>query len=177
MSQLDLVLIGSGTSPFVRKVRIIAAQLSIPLTFTLEGQWSTQSRIYEKTPLSKVPVLLTPEFGSLYDSRVIIADLERRAARALRPADPKLAIVDQRIEALADGVSEATALAVQETWRPIEKRSKLWTDRQSLKIKRGVKALADDHASGLLGESADSIGRIATLCTLDFLVFWMPELP
>ncbi|MCX7308825.1 MAG: glutathione S-transferase N-terminal domain-containing protein [Afipia sp.] len=176
MSQLDLVLIGSGTSPFVRKVRIAAAQLSVPLMFRLESQWSAQSRIHESNPLSKVPVLLTPEFGALYDSRVIIADIERRAARVLRPEDPKLSILDQRLEALADGVSESTALTVQETWRPTEKRSTVWAERQRLKVQRGVDALAKDYASGLFGERATSIGSITAVCALDFVVFWMPDL-
>lgn len=175
MGEQGLVLIGSGTSPFVRKVRLAAAKLGQSATFRLDAQWPPESQVATLNPLAKLPVLLTPEYGPLYDSRVIIAELQRRAGRVLRPADPIAAISDQRVEALADGIGEAVALAVQETWRPEDRRSTVWNARQQAKVERGVAALAEDHASGRLSNATNTVGAIAAICALDFLTFWFPD--
>ena len=51
-------LIGSLTSPFVRKVRIVLAEKKLDYKFELEDVWSTDTRIAEANPLGKVPCLV-----------------------------------------------------------------------------------------------------------------------
>jgi glutathione S-transferase len=173
----NLTLIGSATSPFVRKCRIAARLVGLDVTFQLEQQWKADSLVPDFNPLAKVPVLLTPDLGSIFDSRVIIAELERRSGKTLRPTDDREAIIDMRLEALGDGIGEATALFVQETWRPENARSSIWSDRQVAKLRRGITALAIEPtflASNLL---SPSIGTIAAICALDFVSFWLPEEP
>jgi glutathione S-transferase len=175
MAEAEITLIGSATSPFVRKARIVAARLAVPVTFKLEAQWSPDSALYKNNPLAKVPTLIAADCEPLYDSRVIVAELERRAGRSLRPHDPKDNIIDQRIEALADGIGEAVALSVQETWRPEGRRSQIWKERQWSKIERGVMALASDRSAGRLDSNLATVGAIAAACALGFLSFWFPQ--
>jgi glutathione S-transferase len=174
MSKITLVLIGSLTSPFVRKVRLAAATLRLPLTFKLESAWSAGTKLGALNPLVKVPVLMTPDAGPLYDSRVIIAYLERLSGVDLRPPEDIAGLIDQRIEALADGVSEAIALSVQESWRGPDMRSVVWIDRQSAKIEYGLAALAHDVATGALSAEQVTSGALATVCALDFLSVAQP---
>lgn len=48
-------LIGSNTSPYVRKVRIVMAEKKLDYDFVLEDVWSDQTRISDANPLGKVP--------------------------------------------------------------------------------------------------------------------------
>ncbi|GEM_PF-2086469 len=72
----QLRLIGSLTSPYVRFVRVVLAEMDIEHTFdaTLPFGKMTEAEIEAintANPLMKVPVLLTPD-GPLIDSRVIV---------------------------------------------------------------------------------------------------------
>jgi glutathione S-transferase len=177
MTKLALVLIGTATSPFVRKVRLAAATLRLPLAFQREAQWSPESTLGVLNPLLQVPTLLTPDAGPLYDSRVIIAYLEHIAGVSLRPPEPLAAIIDQRIEALADGISAAMAEIIHEQWRAEEKRSAVYVARQTTKIEHGIAALARDLEEARLPREQVTAGVLATVAALDSLSFWQPERP
>src|SRR5271170_4639011 len=69
-------LIGSHTSPFVRKVRIVMAEKKIDYQFALEDVWSPNTTIGESNPLGKVPCLIMEDGGAVFDSRVIVEYLD-----------------------------------------------------------------------------------------------------
>ena len=71
-------IIGSQTSPYVRKVRIVAVEKRLEYQFVTEDVWAAGSGIGAQNPLGKVPVLLL-EDGCVYDSRVIAEYLDSRA--------------------------------------------------------------------------------------------------
>ena len=50
-------LIGSLTSPFVRKVRIVAADKHIDYQFVVDVPWEEETRVPDFNPLGKVPAL------------------------------------------------------------------------------------------------------------------------
>jgi glutathione S-transferase len=175
MTKLALVLIGTSTSPFVRKVRLAAATLRLPLAFQREAQWSPETTLGVLNPLLQVPTLLTPDAGPVYDSRVIIAYLEQVAGVSLRPPEPLAAIIDQRIEALADGISSAIAEQVHELWRAEDKRSTVYVARQKAKVEHGVAALARDLTDGRLPREQVTAGVLATVAALDSITFWQPQ--
>jgi glutathione S-transferase len=170
-------LIGSTTSPFVRKVRLAAASLRVPFTFKPEFQWAPTTIVPEHNPLGKVPVMLTDETQPLYDSRVILAYLEHKTGLSLRPPTPLGEIEDMRIEALADGIADATFLVIIEALRPEANRSAYWLERQDLKISRGIAALAADVDAGRLPREQVTSGVIATVCALEFFSFRYPYAP
>ena len=65
-------LIGSLTSPFVRKVRIVLAEKRLDYRFELEDVWAPGSTILQANPLGKVPCLVMEGGEAVFDSRVIV---------------------------------------------------------------------------------------------------------
>ena len=61
-------LIGSLTSPYVRKARIVLAEKHIGYNFELEAPWNADSHVPDYNPLGKVPVLVMDDGTSLFDS-------------------------------------------------------------------------------------------------------------
>ena len=65
-------LIGSDTSPYVRKVRVVLAEKKIEYQYELQDVWSPDSTIQHANPLGKVPCLIMDDGGAVFDSRVIV---------------------------------------------------------------------------------------------------------
>ena len=51
-------LIGSLTSPFVRKVRVVLAEKKLDYKFEVEDVWAADTQIMQSNPLGKVPCLV-----------------------------------------------------------------------------------------------------------------------
>lgn len=64
-------LIGSLTSPYVRKVRVVLAEKKLDYQLELEDVWSSD-RVTASNPLGKVPYLVIEGGEALFDSRVIV---------------------------------------------------------------------------------------------------------
>src|ERR1039457_4740460 len=69
-------LLGSVTSPFVRKARVVLAEKKIEYAFELDNPWDEKSRVPDANPLGKVPVLVLEDDSTLFDSRVIVEFLD-----------------------------------------------------------------------------------------------------
>ncbi|MEO8546073.1 MAG: glutathione S-transferase N-terminal domain-containing protein, partial [Burkholderiaceae bacterium] len=69
-------LIGSNSSPYVRKVRITMAEKKLDYQYVTENVWVSETRISESNPLGKVPCLIMEGAEALFDSRVIVEYLE-----------------------------------------------------------------------------------------------------
>ena len=65
-------LIGSHTSPYARKVRIVLAEKKIEYDFVLDSPWAADSKVPDINPLGKIPVLVLDDETPLFDSRVIV---------------------------------------------------------------------------------------------------------
>ena len=63
-------IIGSLTSPYVRKVRIVFAEKKIEVDHVLENVWDAKTTISEINPLGKVPCLVLEDGGAMFDSRL-----------------------------------------------------------------------------------------------------------
>ena len=57
-------IIGSLTSPYVRKVRIVFAEKKIEVDHALENVWDAKTTISEINPLGKVPCLVLEDGGA-----------------------------------------------------------------------------------------------------------------
>ena len=125
-------LIGSLTSPYVRKVRIVFAEKKIEIPLVLENVWASDTQIARSNPLGKVPCLILNDGGAMFDSRVIAEYVDTLSpANRLIPATGKERAAVKTWEALADGILDASILArLEATWRPTELQSKAWIDRQ-----------------------------------------------
>jgi glutathione S-transferase len=174
-------LIGSLTSPYVRKVRIVMAEKKLDYEFVSEDVWSAATTIAESNPLGKVPCLVMEGAEALFDSRVIVEYLD-----ALSPVGKLIPSVGRERagvktwEALADGVLDAAILArLEATWagRSAEQRSSAWIDRQLGKVHAAVQAMSVG-----LGEQAFcsgvhlSLSDISVGVALGYLDFRFPEI-
>jgi glutathione S-transferase len=171
-------LIGSTTSPYVRKVRIVLAEKRMDCEFVKEDVWSAQTTIGQKNPLGKIPVLLLDDNTPIYDSRVIVEYLDARAPTArLIPDENRDRAEVKTWEALADGSNDAAIAMRLESNREPQFQLQSWIDRQRLKVDR---ALAE--MSRALGKNAwchgksFSLADVATGVALGYLSFRFPQI-
>ena len=172
-------LIGSFTSAYVRKARVVLAEKKLDYQFELENVWAPETKIAASNPLGKVPCLVMEDGSTMYDSRVIAEYLDTLTPVCkLLPANSRDRANVKVWEALADGVLDAAVLAyLERTWRPGEQQSQAWFDRQMGKVHGGLAVMSEN-----LGEQPFCMGIHYTLadvavgCTLGWLSFRFPDI-
>ena len=174
-------LIGSHTSPYVRKVRIVMAEKKLDYTFVLEDVWADQTRIAEANPLGKVPCLIMEGGEALFDSRVIVEYLDTLSpVGKLIPSLGRERAEVKTWEALADGLLDAALLARMEAvWpkRSEEQRSQAWIDRQIDKINHSIQAMSRGLGDKPFCSGAHiGLADIAVGCALGYLDFRFPQI-
>ena len=112
-------IIGSLTSPFVRKVRIMMAEEKIDAELVLDNVWDASTAIADFNPLGKVPCLVMDDGGAMFDSRVIAEYIDTLSpVGKLIPATGRERAAVKTWEALADGVVDAGILVrLENTFR------------------------------------------------------------
>ena len=174
-------LLGSTSSPYVRKVRVVLAEKKLDVEFVPEDVWSADTTIAESNPLGKVPCLIMEGAEALFDSRVIVEYLDTLSpvGKLIPPVGRERAEI-KTWEALADGLMDAAILArLEATWsgRTKAQRSQAWIDRQMGKVKSALKAMSQG-----LGDKPFCAGIHLTLadisvgCALGYLDFRFPDL-
>ena len=150
-------LIGSTTSPYVRKVRIVMAEKKLDYQFVNEDVWSADTQIAASNPLGKVPCLVMEGGEALFDSRVIVEYVDTLSpVGKLIPDRGRERAEVKTWEALSDGLLDAAILArLEATWpgRKEGERSQAWIDRQLKKIDDSLAAM--DRA---LAERSNCVG-------------------
>lgn len=174
-------LIGSTSSPYVRKVRVVMAEKKLDYQFVEEDVWSSDTAIAHSNPLGKVPCLVMEGGEALFDSRVIVEYLDTLSpVGKLIPAVGRERAEVKTWEALADGVLDALILArLEANWsgRTKAQRSQAWIDRQMQKTHASLKAMSQG-----LGEKPFcagiylSLADIAVGCALGYLDFRFPDI-
>lgn len=169
-------LLGSTSSPYVRKVRVVMAEKKLDYTFVVEDVWAADTRITDSNPLGKIPCLVIEGTEALFDSRVIVEYLDTLSpVGKLIPAVGRERAEIKTWEALADGLLDAAILArLEATWagRTQAQRSQPWIDRQMGKIDAALQAMSKQ-----LGEKPFCVGTyfsladIAVGCALGYLDF------
>lgn len=174
-------LIGSTSSPYVRKVRIVMAEKKLDYQFVEEDVWAADSNIMQSNPLGKVPCLVMEGGEALFDSRVIVEYLDTLSpVGKLIPAVGRERAEVKTWEALSDGVLDALVLArLESNWsgRTKAQRSQAWIDRQMAKTQASLKAMSQGvgdkpFCAGIYLSLAD----IAVGCALGYLDFRFPEI-
>lgn len=176
---MSMKLIGSLTSPFVRKVRIVFLEKKVDLDLELENVWAADTKIALNNPLGKIPCLILDDGEAIYDSRVIAeyADTLSPVSKLI-PAGSREKATVKTWEALADGVGDAGILArLEATFRPPEQQSTAWVERQIGKINSSLAQMSRE-----LGENAwchsnqMTLADIAVGCALGYLLFRFPNI-
>ena len=167
-----MILRSAIASPFVRKVRIAAGILGLDSRITLETADTTSptDSVRAQNPLGKIPALVLDDGMVLFDSRVILDYLDHVAGGGrIVPADPGARFSALRLQALADGLMDASVLLVYEgRWRPAERHEPKWVDHQAGKVTRTLTAL--EAAPPALTAPPD-VGQIALACALGYRDF------
>jgi glutathione S-transferase len=168
-------LIGSATSPYVRKVRIVMAEKKLDFELVNEDPWSADV-VLKSNPLGKVPCLVMEGGEAVFDSRVIVDYLDTLSpVGKLIPSSNRERVEVRTWEALADGLLDASILArLENTWpgRTTEQRSTAWVERQMSRVQAALRAMSQG-----LGEKAWCHGNgytladIAVGCALGYLDF------
>jgi glutathione S-transferase len=171
-------LLGSPTSPYVRKTRIVLAEKKIECEFVIDNGGPDGFGLAGHNPLCRIPVLVLDDGSSLFDSRVIVEYLDNLAPNnRLIPAPGRERILIKRWEALADGICDAAIAAVMEGRRPAKQQSRELIDRQRKVIDFALATCAQE-----LGEqpwyhgTAISLADIAVGTTLGYLNFRLPDI-
>jgi glutathione S-transferase len=150
-------LIGSITSPYVRKVRIVMAEKKLDFDFVTEDVWAADTQIVSSNPLGKIPCLVMEGGEALFDSRVIVEYVDTLSpVGKLIPDRGRERAEVKTWEALADGLLDAAILArLEATWsgRQESERCQAWIDRQLKKIDDSLAAM--DRA---LAERSNCVG-------------------
>jgi glutathione S-transferase len=170
-------LIVATPSPFARKARIAMLEKGIPFDVVIDNPWNPGAQAPEFNPLGKIPVLLTDDGHTVFDSKVIIEYLEAtHSGTALLPRIPMARVAAKQIEALADGVCDAVVLIVLERARPHALQSTDWITRQVAKVEAGVAQAAQalQGAEYFVGDRF-SVADIAIGCMLGYLDLRLPE--
>jgi glutathione S-transferase len=164
-----MILRSSPASPFGRKVRIAIAVLGFDAEVTVETADPTNlnDSVRKQNPLGKIPVLIAEDGIAYYDSRVILDYLDDRAGGGkIVPRDPKERFAALRLQALCDGILDASILTVYESrWRKPESHEPKWLEHQAGKVARGLAAL---EASPPAPGPPPNVGQIALACTLGY---------
>ena len=174
-------LIGSTTSPYVRKVRVVLAEKKLDYRFVEEDVWAAETTIAAANPLGKVPCLVMEGGEALFDSRVIVEYLDTLSpVGKLIPASGRERAEVKTWEALADGLLDAAILVrLERTFagRSDGERSQAWIERQLAKVHAALRAMSLG-----LGEKAFcsgihlSLSDVAVGCALGWLEFRFPEI-
>jgi len=171
----------SGASPYVRKVMACAIVRGIDSQLEKWTIATTDPVLSNSNPLGKVPTLITDEGVALFDSPVICEFLDSVGkAPALFPAAGPARWAALRLQAIGDGILDASQPRRRELALPQDEGRVGYIDLQRGKVARAVDVLEKEAAS--LG-ALKTIGDIAVACALGYLDFrfahepWRPGHP
>jgi len=166
----------SKASPFTRKVLMTAAitghceSIHI-IDFGKTGTFVPSDDFHEKNPLIKIPALEIDNGETIVDSPIICEYLNdcSKTGLGVYPKHNELNdyYLARKLEAIADGMSDAAVLRRYEAMRPEQLRSQDYDQKQKAKIENGF-AFFEKNIN-LLKTDRLMIGEISLLCCLDYL--------
>lgn len=163
-------LLYTPTSPYARKVLILAIESGIDSQIERMNlnPWPEDSSVPQYNPLGKVPALVRDSGPILFDSPVICEYLDGLSSspRFFPQGEDRWRAL--RMQAIADGMLDASVLWRLEAMRPQDKQHAPWSDRQLTAIRQALAAL--EHEADALNEPI-SIAHIAVGCALGYLDF------
>jgi glutathione S-transferase len=171
-------LLGTQTSPYVRKVRLVLLEKNIPHTYLIDAPREPGSRVVLANPLARIPALILDDQTCVFDSPVIADYLDTlNDVPILIPRHDALARMRvKRWEALADGIMDSAVVVRTESMRPTEKQDADTITRHNTAITRSL-----EFAANQLGQSewcegvSITLGDLALVSALIYLELRQPE--
>jgi glutathione S-transferase len=157
-------LLMTPTSPYARKVRVVARELGRAMDEVAVLPLDDDPRLLDAHPLGRVPVLIV-DGESVVDSRVIVRELD--VDRRLQP-EGVAGRRDRVLEATAEGMLDTAVSVVMERRRPTTEQSPAALDRATAKIVRTLQRLELPLDV--------TLGSLGVACALAYLDFRLPEI-
>ena len=156
------------------------AEKKLDYELLLEDVWADDTIIQQHNPLGKIPCLIMDDYGSLFDSRVIVEYLDTLSpvGRLLPQSGRERALI-KLWEAVADGIMDAAvAINIELNKRPAEQQSRDWIARQQGKIDAALQYMETElpadtpYCTGINISLAD----LAVGCALGYLDLRLPAI-
>jgi glutathione S-transferase len=163
-----MILRSAPPSPFGRKVKLAAAILNLSDRIAIvAADTNADEELKIQNPLGKIPVLVLDDGRTLFDSRVILEYLDHLAGSGhILPRGPDARFAALRLQALCDGIMDASILQIYEArYRPEPIRHQPWLDMQAGKVTRALAAL-EGETQAL--DATPHVGQIALACALGY---------
>ena len=115
-----MILLGTNTSPYVRKMRLVLLEKNIPHDYLVDPPREPGSQVVRVNPLGRIPALILDDETCIFDSPVIAEYADTlNDTPILIPRDDALARMRvKRWEALADGIMDSAVVVRTERLRP-----------------------------------------------------------
>ena len=171
-------LLGTPTSPYVRKVQLVLLEKDIPHEYLVDAPREPGSLVVRVNPLGRIPALILDDETCVFDSPVIAEYVDSlNDTPILIPRGDGLARMQvKRWEALADGIMDSTFTVRGERLRPEEKQ-----ETANITLHNNAISRALDFASASLGANPWtygemlSLGDLALFSALVYLDLRQPE--
>jgi glutathione S-transferase len=170
-------LLGSNTSPYTRKVRLVLLEKGLPHEYLVDPPREPGSLVPKVNPLGRIPTLVLDDGSILFDSPVICEHLDALApSPRLLPTDPAARLRVKRWEALADGLMDAAVAVRVEQVRPPERQDPSWIALHQRAVDRSLAWAAAELAGREWCEGdALSLADLALAAALGYLDLRQPE--
>lgn len=165
-------LLGTLTSPYVRKVRLVLLEKNIPHEFLVDAPREPGSQAARVNPLGRIPALILDDEACVFDSPVCAEYADSlNDSPVLIPRNDALARMRvKRWEALADGILDSALVVRNERLRPAEKQDVDIIKRHNEAITRALSFAAEllDTREWCEGTSV-TLADLALVSTLIYL--------
>ena len=154
-------LLGTLTSPYVRKVRLVLLEKNIPHEFVIDQPQG--GIVLQANPMGRIPALVLDDGFCVFDSTVIAdyVDTLNDQPVLIPRSDAAARLRVKRWEALPDGIADSAVVVRTERVRPSDKQ-----DDATLELHNRAISNALDYAAGLLGNNEWCEGESITLADL-----------
>jgi len=161
-------LLGTNTSPYVRKTRLVLLEKNIAHTYLIDPPREPGSQVARVNPLGRIPALILDDETCVFDSPVIAeyADTLNDTPVLIPRTDALARMRVKRWEALADGIMDSAVVVRTESMRPPSNQevAKLEADTITRHNDAITRALA--YISAQLGQRVWCEGAAITLADL-----------
>jgi glutathione S-transferase len=176
-------LLGTNTSPYVRKVRLVLLEKNIPHDYLVDAPREPGSQVARANPLGRIPALILDDETCVFDSPVIAeyADTLNNTLILIPRADALARMRVKRWEALADGIMDSAVVVRTERMRPPSNEEVAKQEAGNISRHNDAITRALAYASDQLGKrewcegSSITLADLALVSALIYLDLRQPE--
>jgi glutathione S-transferase len=171
-------LLGTNTSPYVRKVRLVMLEKNIAHDYLVDPPREPGSQVARANPLGRIPALILDDETCVFDSPVIAeyADTLNDTPILIPRNDALARMRVKRWEALADGIMDSAVVVRTERLRAAEHQQADNIDRHNEAISRALSFAAGQLGGNVWCEGASiTLADLALVSALIYLDLRQPE--